>query len=320
MSSRMNSSMNRLATTLAALLALQLLLAVALFWPRENPGDTDAGSALLTLPGDAIDQLIISSSEDSVLLRRGDKGWTMPDYHNLPVQESRVSRVVMDLPALARGWPVAGSASAATRFEVAEDVFQRRVGFYRGEQLAGELYVGTSPGFRKVHVRTAGDTQVYAVEFNSFELPVNPDEWLDKTLLQIDNVTAIEGLDYRISLEGETWVGSDGQLAAPDQVEALTSGLSGLRVIGVADIATASLLADLDAPPTLQVNADGERYAFRLYEMGDSYFIQREDAGVFFTLSAYDYDRLSDVNAASLFADGTDTEVQAGNEAAGNSD
>ena len=293
--------MNRLSTVLAAVLVLQLLLAVALFWPRENPGENDARTALMDLAGQDIDRLIISSAEDSLLLRRSESGWTLPDYHDLPVQESRVSRVLIDLPALARGWPVADSASAAGRFDVAEDDFQRRVSFYQGEDSRGELFVGSSPGFRKVHVRPAGDAQVYAVEFNSFELPVNADEWLDKSLLQLRNVTAIQGLDYAIEKQGEEWRDSDSEVPAEDQVDALVSGLSGLQVDAAADIATASLLADLEAPPTLTVTADGRDYAFRLYEMEDNYFIQRGDIPVYFSLSDYDYDRLNDVNAASLF-------------------
>jgi hypothetical protein len=302
--------MNRLTSLLAATLALQLLLAVALFWPRENPGETDARAALLELAAGEVDRLIISTADDSLLLHRGDEGWILPDYHKLPVQESRVNRVLLDLPALSRGWPIAGSANAAARFEVADEEFQRRVSFYAGEENRGELFVGTSPGFRKVHVRPAGDEKVYAVEFNSFELPVNPDEWLDKTLLQVRDLTRIEGLDFRLELDGERWLGDAGQEANTESVDALLSGLGSLRVNGAADIATASILAQLDAPPTLSVSAAGGNYHFRLYEMEDSYFIQREDISVYFSLSAYDYDRLNDVNAEALFAAGDDEEAE----------
>lgn len=302
--------MNRLTSLLVAALALQLLLAVALFWPRENPGEIDARAALLELAAGEVDRLIISTAADSLLLHRGDEGWILPDYHKLPVQESRVNRVLLDLPALSRGWPIAGSANAAARFQVADEEFQRRVSFYAGEQNRGELFVGTSPGFRKVHVRPAGDEKVYAVEFNSFELPVNADEWLDKTLLQVRDLTRIEGLDYRLELDGDRWLGDAGQEANTESVDALLSGLGSLRINGAADIATASILAQLDAPPTLSVSAAGGNYQFRLYEMEDSYFIQREDIPVYFSLSAYDYDRLNDVNAEALFAAGDGEEAE----------
>ncbi len=298
--------MNRLATLLAAALALQLLLSVGLFWPRQDPGETDARAALLPLASGEVNQLIINSADDSLLLRRGEAGWILPDYHQLPVQESRVKRVLQDLPSLPRGWPVAESSQAATRFEVAENAYQRRVRFYQDEAQKAELFVGTAPGFRRVHVRPGDEESVYAVEFNTFELPVNPDEWLDKSLLQVRSVSAIEGLDYRLVLDGENWRDDAGQVAAPASVEALVNGLGSLRVTGVADIATASLLAELDAPPTLSATAEGKNYRFRLYEMEDNYFIQRQDIPVYFRLSALDYDRLNDVNAESLFADEVD--------------
>ncbi len=294
--------MNRLTSILAVALALQLALSVVLFWPRENPGESDARLALLDLASGQVDKLIISGSDDSLLLQRDEDRWIMPDYHRLPVQASRLNRVLIDLPALPRGWPVAGSENATARFQVAADNYQRRVEFYAGEASQGDIFVGTSPGFRKVHVRPADSRQVYAVEFNSFELPVVPAEWLDKSLLQPRDITAIDGLDYRLSREGERWLGDESATPSTELVDTLVNGLTSLRVTGAADIATASLLADLDAPPTLQVTAGGERYAFRLYEMEDSYFVQREDIPVYFSLSALDYDRLNDVDAESLYA------------------
>ncbi len=300
--------MNRLTTLLAAALALQLALSVALLWPRENPGASDARLALMNVAADQVDKLIVSSGEDSLLIQRAESGWVMPDYHGLPVQTSRLNRVLIDLPALPRGWPVASSDTAASRFQVAAEEFQRRVEFYRGEDSQGTVYVGTSPGFRKVHVRPADASQVFAVEFNSFELPLLAAEWLDKSLLQLRDVTDIEGLDYRLSREGDRWRGSEAAPPSTDVVDTLVNGLTSLRVTGAADIATASLLSDLSAPPTLQVTAGGERYAFRLYEMEDNYFIQREDIPVFFSLSALDYDRLNDVDAESLYAAPQDSE------------
>lgn len=292
--------MNRLTTILTGVLALQLLLSAALFWPREQSGESDARSALLTVDAGSINRLVISDAENSLLLTDENGSWVMPDYHGLPVQDSRLNRVLEDLPGLPRGWPVAGSESAAGRFEVAEDGFQRRVQYFSGETATGEIFVGTSPGFRKVHVRPAGDDTVYAVEFNSFELPTTPNEWLDKSLLQLADASAVQGLDYSIAVDGDTWQG-DGTPAAAE-VEKLVNGLSGLRVTGAADIATAAVLDELDAPPTLVVEAAGERYEYRLYEIEEAYYVRRSDIPVYFSLSAFDYDRLNDVNAESLYS------------------
>ena len=95
--------MNRLTTLLTLALAAQLLITAALFWPQENPGESSARAALMMLPADDIDRIVIHSSEESLLLAREGDRWSMPEYHGLPVQPSRVDRILVDLPALPRG-------------------------------------------------------------------------------------------------------------------------------------------------------------------------------------------------------------------------
>lgn len=293
--------MNRISHLLTLALAAQLLLVAALFWPRENPGESDAHTALIALEPAEIDRIVVSSGDDSLLLRRDGARWTMPDYHQLPVQQSRLDRVLLDLPAMLRGWPVASSATATERFEVAPGNFQRRLEYYSGEDSRGALFIGTSPGFRKVHVSPADDESVYAVEFNTFEVPLAPGEWLDKSLLRLDGVQSITGLDYAITRTGESWSGNAGRAPNAELVDDLVNGLSSLRVTAAADIATASMLEETAAPPSLVVEADGQRYEYRLYEIRDAYYIKRSDIPVYFSLGAFDYDRLSDVSAATLY-------------------
>ena len=293
--------MNRLTHLLTLVLAAQLLLVAALFWPRDNPGESDARAPLLSLAPADIDRIVVGSSDDSLLLRRDNQRWIMPNYHQLPVQQSRLDRVLLDLPALARGWPVASSATAAERFEVAPDSFQRRLEFYSGEDRRGELFIGTSPGFRKVHVSPAGDDRVYAVEFNTFEVPLSAGEWLDKTLLQLDDIQSIEGLDYALRRDGEVWRGDSDAEPAAEEIEKLVTGLSSLRITAAADIATAAILEEMAAPPTLTVEAAGERYEYRLYEIEDAHYIHRSDIPVYFSAGAFDHDRLNDVSAATLY-------------------
>ena len=301
--------MKRVITWLAAALAVQLLLSAVLFWPRENIGEEDAREPLMSFTPDSVDRLVISDSENSVLVARGDEGWRMPEYHKLPVDEARLTRAITDLPALPRGWPVANTASAAERFEVAEDAFQRRVEFYQGESELGSLYIGTSPGFRKVHARLAEGDSIYAVNYNSFDLPAKPAEWLDKTLLQVEDVQSVTGLDYSLRREADDWLGDSDVAPARDTVDNLVNGLRSLRVTRAADIATASILEEMAAPPTLTVDADGERYEFRLFEIEEDYYIQRSDIPVYFSLSAFDYDRLNDVNGESLYPPEEETET-----------
>lgn len=295
--------MTRISQVLSLLLAVQLLIAAAVFWPKQDRGDQDARAAILALETEAIDRIDISDGDSSVQLARSGGGWILPEYFSLPVATSRVDKVLKDLPSQRRGWPVASSDSAVTRFEVDEASYQRRVGFYSADTLAGEIFLGSSPGFRKVHSRPGGDRQVYAIEFSSFELPTTNTDWLDKSLLQVDaSITSLTGLDFRLTpSDGDTWAAEDGTVAAAEEVNKLINGLTSLRVTGAADPATTEMLAQMDVPANLRVSTDAGDYEFRLFEIEDAYYIQRSDIPVFFSISAFDHDRLNTVSAVSLF-------------------
>jgi hypothetical protein len=292
--------MNRLAKLLALVLAVQLLLVAVVFWPQSNEAEGTANSALLTFDADTVNRIAISDADNTVILSRKDDNWRLPEYHGLPVDMKKLSPVLNVLPGLARGWPVANKASAQTRFEVAADDFQRRVAYMVNEQSTESLLVGTSPGFRKVHVRIADTDPIYAVEFNSFDLPARAAEWLDKTLLQVADVQAVTGLDYSIRLSDGDWQGDDEVSLDAAEVDKLVNGLTSLRIIGAADIAMAAIFEDMQAPPTLTVETKARDYELRLFEVDDTYYINRADIGVYFSLSALDYDRLNEVNAESL--------------------
>ena len=293
--------MNRLSNILLLALAVQLLLVAAVFWPRSDIGEAAANQLLLELDGNAIDRITIGGNDTSLLLSRTENGWSLPDYHSLPVDNQKMGAVLDDLPALQRGWPVANSSGARERFEVSEESFQRQVSWYGGEEELGRVYIGTSPGFRKVHARVGEEDPVFAVTFNTFDLPLQGADWLDKTLLQVTDVRAVTGLDYQLRRESDSWQSTDGTAPAAEEINSLISALEGLRVTSAADIATAGILQGMNAPATLTVATAGGTREFRLYEIEDAYYINRADIPVFFSLSQYDYDRLNQVNAATLF-------------------
>ncbi len=293
--------MNRPNTILTLVLACQLLLVVAVFWPDSNEGKDTAMHPLLDLQADSIDRIIIGDGTTSVMLARKGDGWRLPNYHGLPVDQKKLNRALMDLPALARGWPLTSSTTAANRFEVAEGNFQRQVEYFTEGESAGSLYLGTAPGFRKVHTRIAGDNAVYAVEFNTFDLPAQAAEWLDTSILQMTDVQVVQGLDYRIVKTNAGWRGKADNTPLQSEVDKLVNALTSLRVTAAVDLATATIFRNMDAPPTLSVESSQGSYALRLYEMEDAYYIQRDDIAVYFNLSAFDYDRLIEVTAVSLF-------------------
>ena len=292
--------MNRLTHILSLVLAAQLMLVAIVFWPESSATDSESAAALINLDTGNITRLVISDQETSLVVSRRDEDWALPEYHHLPVDPARISSALDTLPTLTRGFPVAQTPGAQQRFEVAEDNYQRKIQFVDETENIGILYLGTSPGFRKVHVRLDGEDAIYSVEFNTFDLPATETEWLDKTLLQLSDVDAVQGLDYQLTKEGDNWQLAAGSVPAQEAVAGLINGLQSLRVNGSVDIATAAILRDTKAPPTLTVGSGDNSYEYRLYEIKDAYYLKRSDIDIYFSVSALDYDRLNDVNAATL--------------------
>ncbi len=294
--------MNPLIKWLLVLLGLQLLLAGWAFWPRPQAGLEAARTTLLEIDASKVSRAQVSGEGGEVTLVRAGDGWQLPDYHELPADAARARRALDELPELPRGYPVATTGSARERFETAADNFQRRVEYFADEDSLGSIYIGSSPGYRKVHASFDDGESVYSIAFNSFDLPLEQSAWLDKTLLQVAAVDVVTGRDYTLRRHGETqWQDAEGETADELASGELISGLGNLRVNSAADEATAEVLAESSATASLEVQAGGQRFEYSLYEIEDAHYLKRDDMPAYFGISKYDYDRLNDPSRASLF-------------------
>lgn len=268
--------MERHISTLATILAAQLLLIAGLtFWRGSSEGDI---GPLLSFDRDAVDAIVVADADGSVRLERGADGWQIAGDLPLPADDSKIAGVLDKLADANAPWPVATSEASVRRFEVAQDTFQRHIELFRGDAVAADVYLGTSPGFRKVHARRADDDAVYAITFANYEAPAKADEWLDRDLLKphgaIDSVTLVlEGDTPSWSLEraGDGWqleaLPTD-RITNQEAARGAVDKLRDLRVLGVADRTLEGLepafavrMHDADGEATLtfyQPEPDGE--------------------------------------------------------------
>ena len=223
---------------LASLLAIQLLAIAGLTFWRDGAGAADGGS-LLPFDRTAVDVIRITDDEQSVRLQRAAGGWQIDGDIALPADDSKIAGVLDKLGGAGAPWPVATSAASARRFEVAAESFQRHVELFEGDSLSAELYLGTSPGFRKVHARRADDSSVYAITLSNYELSGASDEWLDKDLLQPNgSIKSLSTLGWTLLRDAEIW--QLAQLAADrttqqERAREVVEKVRSLRVLGVAD-------------------------------------------------------------------------------------
>jgi hypothetical protein len=250
--------MDRRIPTLAIVLAVQLVLTIVVTWWQSESHAKDA-KPFLTVDRAAIDRITIDDGDGkSLVIAKAGDGWTLPSVQDLPADTQKVTDLLDKLTSGGATWPVATTDSAAKRFEVTEAKFQRRIRMAKGDDALVDLYLGTSPGFRKVHARLADESNVYAITFANYDATTKAQDWLSKSLIAPDGtVTAIERPGaWQISKDGEAWKLAglgDGQTTSEDKVRDMASKLENLRVIDVADDAAVKSIAE--ATPTVELTA-----------------------------------------------------------------
>ena len=290
---------------LTALLLLQLLLAAGLLLTRQGPDDGGTPQPLLPMASSAVDRMVISDGAAQATVVRQDGAWMLPDAQ-LPANASKVNDILQRLEETATEWPVTTTSGSHARFEVAEETFQRRVQLFRGDEQAAAFYLGTAPGFRKVHLRRVGEDAVYAVTLNAFDLPASEDAWLDQSLLAVAEPKRIVGPDYTLAESGDgvwTLAGGGATAAAAtdplddERARQLASAFANLRVQSVVDDAPE---AQTGEAVTVSVETADGTYRYHFHKGDEGYYVRRDDRPAVFSLSQYDYDRITGVGLAEL--------------------
>ena len=186
--------MNRLSFKLAAVLGLQLVLALILWAGGPDYTAFKAKEPLLSFDPAKVDRIeIAESSANSAVLVKEDGKWVIPSSAGFPADGAKVSGLLTKLAALKKGWPVASSAEAAKRFKVTADAYERRIVLKGGGSELGEILLGSSPNFKAVNARAGSDSHVYSVAFATYEAGVRAEDWMDRSLLTIqqDQIASI---------------------------------------------------------------------------------------------------------------------------------
>lgn len=295
--------MNTLRNSLLGLFAVQCVLAVGLFI-HSNAGSSNAvNEPLLAFEPSQLDKIVIGGSQGDVVLSKQENSWRLPELHNLPVDGDKLSRALDKLAGLTSGWPVATTKSSHDRFEVSEDNHQRRIQLYSGGETVAELYLGSSPGFRKVHARNAATSEVYSLPANTYDFPVKSDNWLDKKLLAVENMDVIKGADFELISDDENWTLTGAPIAKgyeldSAKVEAIGRTLKNLNVTGVADL---SPNFNADHAVNLEIKGDGIT-RFQFVAEDDSYYVKSDQHEQVFTLSKRDFDKITQLSRNTLVA------------------
>jgi hypothetical protein len=281
---------------LSAVLLLQLVVVAALYWPR---GDAEAPAPSLAsgLARDSIDLIELRDSEgDELSIRRRDDGWVLAN--GLPAAPAMVDTLLTALLSGDTGLAIATSESAAERFKVAADDYERRIRLAGAEQER-VVFLGTSPAFRKIHARRDGERSVYVVELNSYDAAARAERWLDRSLLATTDISSLELYGVRYTLDDGTWTREDGETVDDGAMESLLQVLSGLQVSGIVDDGDEDAAA---AGETLRLDVETANATRRLTVLDnpdvERFYLSSDAFDATFDTSAYDAERLIDAARA----------------------
>ena len=190
------------------LLLLVILQAGLVAWVQlrgDAPDAFEVDTPLLAVDAESMDTVTIEQPGEAPLrITRKDSRWGLPDKEGYPVLPAKFEKFADKLLNAKRSWPVGRTLVAARQFKVTPDHFERRVRFLRGTDVLGDVFLGSSPGFRKVHARLDGDEHTYAIDFNAFDAPVEAGQWYDTEILKtaVEDIARIDLGVYALKADG----------------------------------------------------------------------------------------------------------------------
>ena len=237
---------------LGGLLAAQVVIIAGLLLASGVGSDAGAPHLLSFEPAN-VTKLSVSGEGETVGMARDGDVWRLqsgapngaPEV--LPADGGKISEVLDKLAGLDAPWPVATSDDSAERFEVTEGNHQRRLVIEDADGPVADLLLGTSPGYRRVHARLSGASEVYSIDFSNYEAPTDADQWLDKALLAAKGEVSSVMLEdaWQLARQDDGWL-IDGAPADAEAADDLVRRFTGLRVLGTSD-EEADAAGDADA-------------------------------------------------------------------------
>jgi len=298
--------MTRTLTPLLLILLIQCALVITVYWPSATTDEVPS-EQMAPFGRERVDKVIVGDKFDNetVLQKIGER-WILPELEGLPADSAMVDKLLDALTGGNTGWPVADSVAARQRFQVASYHYRRRITLLEDDNVLGNFLLGTSPGYRKVYARNEAQGAIYSIAFNTHDAPGTSGTWLDRKLLQLRTPLRIDADGYSLQRQGDGWVSGIGKMPDDRELQALLSALRSLQIDGIASEDQQRDLAEAQASLALTVERLAGEVALELFRQQDRYFIISSEYPLAFTISAYDYDRLVNIDLSLISGEPTD--------------
>lgn len=123
--------------------------------------------------------------QESVKLARKGDGWVIAGADDFPAKKDEVKSLISTLAGLRSRNQVLTGSTYHEKLEVAEDAYRRKIVLTTGGEKM-TAFLGTSPSFKNIHVRKAGDDAVYqASNLSESDAGARAWNWVDRTYVKI---------------------------------------------------------------------------------------------------------------------------------------
>jgi hypothetical protein len=302
--------MKRNIYILAVLLCLQVLLVFVPGMGSRQEAVTGKSERLVVFRPEEVGKIEISGPEKGrvVIVKKANE-WFLPDHSDFPADGKMVREFLEKLDSLDAGWPVATTSGAAERFKVSPDNFERHIILYKGDETVAELFLGTSPGVRKIHARTGGSDNIYEVKFTLFQAADDPDQWIDKNVLRIEEpaITGIRLPGITLERVGSGFAPDDlgaNETVVDTEVRGLVKKVARLTIDGVLGTTQpegfSSDSPDLEYVVVTEPGGVEHRFVFKKPEEGAYYILKTSDRPEYFKVAEWQVNGISGVKRGQL--------------------
>lgn len=248
--------MKRHHQILLAVLALQIVLSVVVFWPRSAASGGEAETLLGDLETTDVSAVTIEDANgDRIRMARIEGAWVLPDAGNFPCEETSVTGLLDKLVAITTDRLVTRTSASHARLQVSRDDFVRRIDLETSEGKTITLLLGSSPSYGATHVRLLERDETYLTDqLPTWEANTSASSWVNTSYVSVpeEDITSVTlvNANGRWTFEKDTdgnWTllglagDEEQETAAVDTVVTRASTVSLLQPLGVNDEAAYGL-------------------------------------------------------------------------------
>ena len=300
--------MQRIIIAAAVLLILQIGL---VFYTNSTNLKYEAfspGGHLFTFSPDSVSSIkITDGSKKELTLQKENGNWQLEMQARPPAAEKLVKQLLEKLAGLKESLAVATTRGAAKRFKVSKDVFENHVVIKKGDENLVDLYVGTSPGFRHIHARVAGQDNIYSLPLSSAELSASAENWVDKEMLHVneEDLQQIDMATFSIVKNDREWTLTnieENMQIKTEEVKQLVTKLAGLNIQTVLteDEIPAIDTSEPEFEYSLILKDKGTiTYTFNKVDEGD-YILRVSDQALSFKVKEWIVNEIRDISKESI--------------------